>query len=92
MPAGFQAPCVLGQAEIPAVIEQNALARTVVARPNPAPAIVRFGGGYELVPREIAEKARQRDAGALVLMNDFAPTPEEDDAYADHPIPDDLMW
>lgn len=55
-------------------------------------AIVRFRGGYELVTRETAERVRQRDPAALVLMNDSAPGRGENDEYAEHPIPDDLMW
>jgi uncharacterized protein YaiL (DUF2058 family) len=56
-------------------------------------AIVRLGQQYELVSVEIAEKIRSRDEHSLVFYND----PKQDagdpaDPYADHPIPDDLIW
>ncbi|HEX4870631.1 MAG TPA: DUF2058 domain-containing protein [Moraxellaceae bacterium] len=57
-------------------------------------AIVRLGEGYELVPTVVAEKLRQRDEAAVVLLNvrkaDAAGA--EDDPYAAYQIPDDLMW
>ena len=57
-------------------------------------AIVRFGGGFELVPPPIAEKIAQRDAGRVVNLTAAAdaPTDAADDPYADFPVPDDLMW
>jgi uncharacterized protein YaiL (DUF2058 family) len=58
-------------------------------------AIVRLDRQYELVPSEVADKIRQRDAGAVVLQNDppqkQAPDPG-DDPYAAYQVPDDLMW
>jgi len=56
-------------------------------------AIVRLGQQYELVTPEIADKIRSRDEHSLVFCND----PKQDagdqaDPYADHPIPDDLIW
>jgi len=56
-------------------------------------AIVRLGQQYELVTPEIAEKIRNRDENSLVFCYD----PKRDagdqaDPYADHPIPDDLIW
>ncbi len=53
-------------------------------------AIVRLDGRYDLVPPEVAEKIRARDPRCLVERQ-LTQTPE-DDAYADHPVPDDLMW
>ena len=55
-------------------------------------AIVRLGASFELIPSEIAEKIRQRDPRSVVLQNIPTKDPDEDDAYAEHPIPDDLMW
>lgn len=56
-------------------------------------AVVRFGEGYELVPRIVAEKIAQRDAKAIVVLNvNKNPSPAEDDPYAAYQIPDDLMW
>lgn len=60
--------------------------------------IVRFGGGFELVPPPIAEKIGQRDAGRVVTLTAAADPPTEapadaaPDPYADFPVPDDLMW
>lgn len=56
-------------------------------------AIVRFGDGHELVPTVVAEKIRQRDAAAIVLLNTRQENAvAEDDPYAAYVIPDDLMW
>ncbi len=62
--------------------------------------IVRFGEGFELVPRAAAEKIRERDASFIVLDNgqDKGSTEPstgnaEDDAYyAQFQVPDDLIW
>ncbi len=54
-------------------------------------AVARLGQRYELLPLEAADKVRARDEGFLV-----PPTPpsasEEDEAYAQYRVPDDLMW
>ena len=58
-------------------------------------AIVRLGRQYELVPSEIADKIRQRDAGAVVLQNDpprKRAADDDDDPYAAYQVPDDLLW
>jgi uncharacterized protein YaiL (DUF2058 family) len=58
-------------------------------------AIVRLDDQYELVPPEIAEKIRQRDESAVVLLNTpqrEEKQPEADDPYAAYQVPDDLMW
>ncbi|ASK35453.1 DUF2058 domain-containing protein [Alloalcanivorax mobilis] len=57
-------------------------------------AVVALGDSQELVPTAIAEKIRQRDAAAVLLLNERGASQEgdEDDPYADYPIPDDLMW
>lgn len=57
-------------------------------------AVVRLGEGYELVPTVVAEKVRQRDEAAVVLLNARKPAAagDEDDPYAAYQIPDDLMW
>jgi len=58
-------------------------------------AIVKLGGGYELVPAQVADKIAQRDATVVLLRNDPAGenrVATEDDPYADYKIPDDLMW
>lgn len=57
-------------------------------------AVVRLGEGYELVPTVVAEKIRQRDEAAVVLLNARKATTavDEDDPYAAYQIPDDLMW
>ncbi len=56
-------------------------------------AIVKFGGGYELVPRVVAEKIKERDAACVIdLAHELEPEEHEDDAYAAYKIPDDLVW
>ncbi len=55
-------------------------------------AIVRLGSDYEVVPTVIAEKIAQRDAGTVIAINRNESAVDEDDPYADYPIPDDLMW
>lgn len=57
-------------------------------------AIVRQDEFYELVPAELVERLRERDAGALVLVFN-APSDaasDESDPYAEFQVPDDLMW
>ncbi len=69
--------------------------------------IVRHGGGYDLVPSAVAERIRERDAGAVVprpaplalaaaaATGTPSPTSESspaEDPYAAFAVPDDLMW
>ena len=57
-------------------------------------ALVAVDQAFVLVPAAIGERIRQRDPGALVPTDD-GPTRnggDEDDPYADFPIPDDLHW
>ncbi len=53
--------------------------------------IARIEGRYELVPKTIAEKIQQRNEKRIVIF-DAQQAVAEDDAYAEHQIPDDLMW
>ena len=55
-------------------------------------AIVRPADKYELVPKQVAEKIAQRDAGFVIVCNTADQASEEDDEYADFKVPDDLMW
>lgn len=56
--------------------------------------IVRLEGRYEVVPKDIAEKVRERSARAVVTLNqsDSESKPAEDDPYKDFVVPDDLRW
>ena len=55
--------------------------------------LVRFGKGYELIPKQIIDKIAQRDAACIVVLNaNSAPQTDEEDPYANYQIPDDLMW
>jgi len=54
-------------------------------------AIVGLGDGFHVVPAETAGKVLERDAGALVIRHQ-PKADDDDDPYADFPIPDDLMW
>ena len=56
-------------------------------------AIVKYDTSYELVPAQVAEKIKQRDASFVLVLNDkIEDVVAEDDPYADFQIPDDLMW
>jgi uncharacterized protein YaiL (DUF2058 family) len=56
--------------------------------------VVRYHGQTAVVPAEIAEKIRARDARAVVTHSNDAPTEGgvEDDPYKDFVVPDDLTW
>ena len=47
---------------------------------------------FELVPAPVAEKIAQRDDSCVVQLNEKVETEDDDDAYAEYKIPDDLMW
>lgn len=55
-------------------------------------AIVKQGDQYLLVPMAIASKIAQRDVNSVIFKAEQLTTSEEDDPYADYPIPDDLVW
>ena len=66
--------------------QQNQLTKGMIA-------ISKLGEEYELVPANIAEKIAQRDASVILVHNKpGADQVDEDDPYADYPIPDDLRW
>jgi len=71
-------------------ISVNALMRNKLSAG--ALAIVRHGGGYEVVSREVALKIQERDARRVVLLNSATEAPHADDPYAAYQVPDDLMW
>ncbi len=51
------------------------------------------GRRFELVPKDIAEKVRERDEASFVVLGQPAPSePDESDPYADYQVPDDLIW
>jgi hypothetical protein len=54
-------------------------------------ALVTLGESYELVPKATGERIGEIDEEALLVLN-TRNTDSDDDAYADFPIPDDLMW
>ena len=54
--------------------------------------IARLDGKYEVVPRPVADKIRQRNPDCIVVSNDKESQVAEDDPYAEYQIPDDLMW
>ena len=55
-------------------------------------AIVKLDGRYDVVPPDVAEKIRERDAYCVVRRKEPEPKTAEDDPYADYQVPDDLMW
>tara|TARA_R110000782_G_scaffold125788_3_gene217433 strand:- start:1344 stop:1889 length:546 start_codon:yes stop_codon:yes gene_type:complete len=55
--------------------------------------VAKSGESYELVPKPIAEKIKQRDADCIINNeHKLEPVVDEDDPYADYKIPDDLIW
>jgi len=63
--------------------------------------IVRLGESYEVVPKPVADKIRERDEDTVVVYNQSstlqsvdagAEVGADDDHYAQFEIPDDLMW
>ena len=55
-------------------------------------AIARIEGGYEIVPKDVAEKIQQRNEKRIVLCSQDQNSTNKDDPYADYQIPDDLQW
>lgn len=53
--------------------------------------IVRLRNRYFVVTAEGADAVRARAPNYLVVLNQEAPS-GDDAAYAEHPVPDDLMW
>ena len=68
----------------------NAMLRDKLSRGSLA--IVRHGGGYEVIPREAALKIQERDPARVLLLNTQTEAPDADDPYAAYQVPDDLMW
>ena len=68
----------------------NAMMRDKLSRGSLA--IVRHGGGYEVIPRDAALKIQERDPRRVVLLNTQVDEPDADDPYAAYKVPDDLMW
>lgn len=54
--------------------------------------IARIEGRYELIPQTIAEKIKKRNEKRIVIFDEPDQTSDQDDAYADYQIPDDLTW
>jgi uncharacterized protein YaiL (DUF2058 family) len=55
-------------------------------------AIVAHNGGFELVPRVIADKIAERAPESVVRVNKVEAAAGEDDPYKDFKIPDDFDW
>lgn len=58
-------------------------------------AIVKHQQCYHIVPRETAEKIRQRESGILIVLNELENKDTEiltDDPYEKFQVPDDLIW
>ena len=55
--------------------------------------VVRCEGHNDIVPREIADRIREREPRMVVAITDSTTqTVDENDPYKDHVVPDDLMW
>ncbi len=51
--------------------------------------------GFRVIPREIADRIRERDPEWPVVIpseTDADASPDPDDPYKDYVVPDDLMW
>jgi uncharacterized protein YaiL (DUF2058 family) len=55
-------------------------------------AIVAHGGGFELVPRVIADKIAERAPDSVVRVKKAEAVAGEDDPYKDFKVPDDFDW
>jgi uncharacterized protein YaiL (DUF2058 family) len=55
-------------------------------------AIIGMDNGYYLVEHAVADRALTLEPTLFVHRAEPEPAPEEDDPYADFPVPDDLMW
>ncbi len=55
-------------------------------------AVVRQDTFYELVPAELVERIRARDASLVLVCNQPTAKPDADDPYAAYQVPDDLIW
>ncbi|MBT3196127.1 MAG: DUF2058 domain-containing protein [Gammaproteobacteria bacterium] len=54
--------------------------------------IVKLREQYEIVPKGVADKISERDATVVIVRDQQERASEEDEQYADHKVPDDLMW
>lgn len=55
-------------------------------------AIVSHEGYYEIVPREVALKIKERNEQRVIVLNEQEDKGDENDPYKDYAVPDDLMW
>jgi uncharacterized protein len=54
--------------------------------------IVAHGGGFELVPRVVADKIAERAPDSVVRVNKPSTEVDAEDPYAEFKIPDDFSW
>lgn len=61
--------------------------------------IAKLNDAYEIIPRPVAEKIRERDEASVIVFNKTpselkqdSSTESDDDYYAQFEIPDDLDW
>ncbi|GAB4197931.1 MAG: DUF2058 family protein [Wenzhouxiangellaceae bacterium] len=55
-------------------------------------AVVQSDTGFELLPGAIAQKIAAVDESRVVVLEQQTLSEEEAQAYADYPVPDDLVW
>ena len=55
-------------------------------------AIVRYKGGYAMVPAEAVARIRERDEHAVIPLNKDDKSADPNDPYKDFAVPDDLTW
>ena len=54
--------------------------------------IARIEGRYEVIPKSVVDKIRQRNEKRVVIYVENETPKIENDPYADYAIPDDLTW
>ena len=55
-------------------------------------AIVRYKGGYAMVPAEAAQRISERDPHAVIALEKPEKSVDPNDPYKDFVVPDDLTW
>lgn len=55
-------------------------------------AIVKMKDRYDVVPKSVADKIRERDPHYVIVNNTLQQADDPNDPYAEYKIPDDLMW
>lgn len=55
-------------------------------------AIIKHDSQYHIITADSAEKIKERQPEAVLVLNNHHQPPTQDDPYAAYQVPDDLMW